>query len=280
MKKLVSVLVIAMVLALAFSVAVSAASDTVYSLENGKYNIECTVESDAMYGMVVIEASEALDPTTFELTQADIRYIDQSTAENNVLSFPNVIPMDLKNSDNNYYVYIGGGNYTAVTPIGTLSVDAGPSIPDKVLPTAVALDQTSATLEIDGTVTLTATVTPADAEYTAQWTSSNDAVAEVANGVVTAKSAGTATITVTVANGVTATCEVTVNAPQTPDHMPGDVDGNGSLNVADAVTVCRKIAGHTVAMAYDGDVDGNGSLNVADAVAICRKIAGHSVTIR
>lgn len=80
--------------------------------------------------------------------------------------------------------------------------------------TGVSLDKTEATLEIDGTVTLAETVAPANAsDKTVTWTSSDEAVATVANGVVTAKAAGEATITVTTKDGSkTATCKITVNA--------------------------------------------------------------------
>ena len=77
----------------------------------------------------------------------------------------------------------------------------------------VALDKTSAELQVGKTLTLTATVTPDNAtDKAVAWTSSNDAVVTVdANGVVTAKAEGTATITAT-AGGKTATCTVTVKA--------------------------------------------------------------------
>lgn len=77
----------------------------------------------------------------------------------------------------------------------------------------VALDKTSAELQVGKTLTLTATVTPDNAtDKTVTWTSNNDAVATVdTNGVVTAKAEGTATITAT-SGGKTATCTVTVKA--------------------------------------------------------------------
>lgn len=78
---------------------------------------------------------------------------------------------------------------------------------------SVALDKTSAELQVGKTLTLTATVTPDNAtDKAVAWNSSNAAVATVdANGVVTAKAEGTATITAT-AGGKTATCTVTVKA--------------------------------------------------------------------
>ena len=78
----------------------------------------------------------------------------------------------------------------------------------------VSLNKTSLTLEAGETAALTATVTPANAaNKSVTWSSSDTTVATVADGVVTAVAAGTATITVTTADGgKTATCTVTVTA--------------------------------------------------------------------
>ena len=79
--------------------------------------------------------------------------------------------------------------------------------------TSVALNKTELTLEVGDTATLTATVLPEDAENKAvTWKSNNPAVVAVDNnGKVTAKTAGTAVITVTTDDGnKTATCTVTV----------------------------------------------------------------------
>ena len=78
--------------------------------------------------------------------------------------------------------------------------------------TGVTLDVTELALEVPATATLTATVAPEEAtDKTVVWASDNEAVATVAEGVVTAVAEGTATITVTtVDGGFKATCIVTV----------------------------------------------------------------------
>lgn len=74
----------------------------------------------------------------------------------------------------------------------------------------VALDQETATLKVGKTLTLTATVTPENAtDKTVTWTSNDETVATVADGVVTALKAGEAVITAT-AGEFSATCTVTV----------------------------------------------------------------------
>ena len=82
--------------------------------------------------------------------------------------------------------------------------------------TGITLDKTEASMIVGGeTVTLIPTVLPGDAtDKSVTWSSSDEAVATVTDGVVTAVAAGTATITVTTTDGAkTATCAVTVAAP-------------------------------------------------------------------
>ena len=81
--------------------------------------------------------------------------------------------------------------------------------------TGVSLDKTSLNLNPGKEGTLTATITPDNAtNQNVTWKSSDTKVATVDNGLVTAVAEGTATITVTTADGgKTATCEVTVTQP-------------------------------------------------------------------
>jgi formylglycine-generating enzyme required for sulfatase activity len=75
---------------------------------------------------------------------------------------------------------------------------------------AVSLSPTSLTLVVGTPATLTATVEPSNAaDKSLTWTSSNPVVATVVEGVVTPLSKGTATITATTGNGLSATCAVT-----------------------------------------------------------------------
>ena len=88
----------------------------------------------------------------------------------------------------------------------------------EILVSGITLNGEKWNLKVGDTQEITATVAPNDAtKKDVIWTSSNTDVATVENGVVTAKAAGTATITVkaTDSSNVSATCEVTVTADTT-----------------------------------------------------------------
>lgn len=98
-----------------------------------------------------------------------------------------------------------------------------------VTPATITLDQTALSLSEGDTATLTATVGPEGASPFVNWSSSDEDVAKVEDGVVTAVGAGTATITAASASvpDLTATCKVTVKKAEeeTPDPEPGTPSG-------------------------------------------------------
>lgn len=89
---------------------------------------------------------------------------------------------------------------------------------DIVYPTGITLDSESISLTEAATVQLKATITPSDAtKKTVTWTSSDTSVATISNsGVVTGVAEGTATITATTSNGLTATATVQVKGKEIP----------------------------------------------------------------
>ncbi|MCM1181301.1 MAG: leucine-rich repeat protein [Clostridium sp.] len=78
--------------------------------------------------------------------------------------------------------------------------------------TGISLDKTELTLETKATQTISANILPVDATNTnVTWQSDNEEIASVVNGRITAKKAGTATITATTEDGkFSASCFVTV----------------------------------------------------------------------
>jgi hypothetical protein len=101
-----------------------------------------------------------------------------------------------------------------ITVAGCGSANGGPTggNPDPVSVTGVSLNKPALTLAVEGTETLTATVSPANATNKAvTWSSSDTETATVdTDGLVTLVKAGSATITATTTDGgFTATCTVT-----------------------------------------------------------------------
>ena len=107
---------------------------------------------------------------------------------------------------------------------------------DKVVSvTGVSLNESSITLDVGGSKTLAATVTPDNAtNKKVRWTSDNETVATVSeDGVVTAVAGGTAVITATTHDGLfTATCTVTVNAPDAAPTITADTLPDGKVGEA------------------------------------------------
>ena len=122
--------------------------------------------------------------------------------------------------------------------------------------TGITLDKTEASMIVGGeTLTLTATVAPDDAaDKTVTWTSSDETVATVTDGVVTAVAAGTATITVTTTDGAkTATCTVTVAEPTYTVTVKEGTEDATSWTIAPAeATTAGVAAGTTVTATYNG----------------------------
>ena len=96
--------------------------------------------------------------------------------------------------------------------------------------TGVTLDKTNITLTVGEQEVLTATVSPADASNKrVSWSSDNPSVASVNNGMVTAIAEGSATITVTTADGgITEDCTVIV----VDDSASGGTITNVSLVIS------------------------------------------------
>ena len=126
---------------------------------------------------------------------------------------------------NNQHLYIRPALYIIDPPI--------------VVPKSITLNKTSATINYGASLTLTATVLPADSmDKSVTWNSSNASVATVNGGVVkaTGKQAGAVSITAKTVNGLTAKCEVTVYADNNSSNSFADIKyGSWQYNAAKPV---------------------------------------------
>jgi uncharacterized protein YjdB len=134
-------------------------------------------------------------------------------------------------------------NMLAIATFAVGFVACGDEEEPTVEATVVTIEPTVLNLKVGEEQTLTATVYPeAAVNKTVTWSSSNSAIAEVnaSTGKITAKTAGTANIIATTANGKTAVCALTVainvievtSVSVTPATLDLKVGGTYTLEVA------------------------------------------------
>ena len=115
----------------------------------------------------------------------------------------------------------GTATITVTTKDGMFTSECKVTVGDQVQAAKIKLNKTKLSLKKGKTYTLKATVTPKDCtDKSVKWKSSKSSVVKVdANGKVTAKKAGTATITAATKNGLKATCKITVTDPATKVYL-------------------------------------------------------------
>ena len=156
----------------------------------------------------------------------------------------------------------------AVSDTVTINVTAA-----AVPATSVTLDKTEVTLYPSQTTTLTETMAPENTTDTITWTSSDAAVATVADGVVTAVGAGTAPITAPANDEAVATCTITVKSIGTEtaplsvtelkalaDELVPNKDDNFSQTVYATGTISK------ITTAFSAE-HGNISFNISDGTS-------------
>ena len=161
-----------------------------------------------------------LDKTTAEITEGETLTLTATVSpENATDKTVTWISSDesIAKVINGIVIGVKAGKATIIASCGDKVATCEITVNAKVVPaTGITLDKTKAELTEGETLTLTATVTPEDAtDKTVAWTSSDETVATVKDGVVTALKAGKATITAK-SGEVSATCEITVNAKVIP----------------------------------------------------------------
>lgn len=140
-----------------------------------------------------------------------------------------VVDLDPTKTVYSYGIHIAKAGGTIYVPVDNVKIYTT-SPYGNVDVTGISLNSTSANLTIGETKTLTATVAPANAtNKSVTWTSNNPSVATVIDGVVTAVTAGNATITATTNDGgFTATCTITVTKTYPGGTFIGETKANGT----------------------------------------------------
>lgn len=124
------------------------------------------------------------------------------------------------------------------------SIQVAPEPTGDIPVTGVTVAPTTGSVTVGEQLTLTATVAPSDATNKAvTWSSSDDTIATVTDGVVTGIAAGDATITVTTVDGsFTATCGVTVEAATVAVTGVTVSPTSDSIAVSETLTLTATVA--------------------------------------
>ena len=159
----------------------------------------------------------------------------ETAAQKMLLQWNRLDPVDAIETRRNEAVYQIQGNRNpfidhpeyadAIWGDGSTPIDPPPSDTLKSL----SLSATAITLNVGETYNLTVTPNPINASASVNWTSSDNAVATVSNGRVTAKAAGTAKIT------ATSTGNSAIKASATVTVLPSSSSGT-----TDKVTITRE----------------------------------------
>lgn len=175
--------------------------------------VSSSATETAKYGLLqdILDWNRKFEPTEFEKHRNNIIYNTYQHNRNPFIDFPE------------WADYIWGNSDSGFTPTDyakpetdTLYKFSGdtPTPVDPVAVTGVSLDQDNLALDTynNPSATLVATVAPNNAtDKSVSWNSSDESVATVSGGTVTATGTGNAIITVTTTDGgFTDTCEVTV----------------------------------------------------------------------
>lgn len=155
-----------------------------------KYSVDITNENSSLYEGKTLQLNVTKEP-------ADA-VVNWSTSDATVATVENGVVTALKAG--------------TVTVTATVKEGVSDSVTITVFPYTISIeDVASAEIKAGATLTLTANKQPADAVVS--WTSSNNEVATVENGVVTALAKGKTTITASVKDGVSDSIEITVVDP-------------------------------------------------------------------
>lgn len=203
-------------------IAIVSKDGLITAVEEGETEIyvETDNELDASIDIYVLTPPKKI---TLSKSEATLAVGDTLTLKKKLTPYDAETGLTWSSSNPSVATVTQKGVVTALEPgTATITVEtdngklASATITVKLAPTKVKLNKTKATLSVKEKLTLKATLTPSDACTTLTWTSSKPAVAAVSSqGVVTAKQAGTAVITVRTQNGKKASATITVKPAPT-----------------------------------------------------------------
>lgn len=154
-------------------------------------------------------------------------------------------------------VGVGSCTVTATTNDGSMissSVSVTVAKGEDIKVTGISLNPVSATVKVGESQTIVPTISPSNAtDKTVSWSSNDDEIATVTNGVVNAIKEGTCTITATAndGSGVTGTCEIKVESGGSPKYSTILINKTNYSGVGDYNWYCfNDVDGGTLGQMY------------------------------
>ena len=209
------------------SVATVDSTGNVTAISLGKTTISVSSES----GFTTSYTLNVISPATYMyFEEPNVTLVRGQSKQLNLIVNPDDCTDSITySSSNDYYLSVSSdgvitasnssystGTYTitAVSSSGATATCEVEVIDPPVIATGLELNYTEKTMLVGEILMLKGTFTPSDAtDKTLTWKSSNENVATVFNGSVTAKSGGKVTITATTSNGIVAGCVISVIDP-------------------------------------------------------------------
>ncbi|MDE5849326.1 MAG: Ig-like domain-containing protein [Muribaculaceae bacterium] len=205
--------------------AVKAGTATITATSNNGKTATCMVTVAAK---TIAVTGVTLAPTTLTLNEGETGTITATVAPEDATDKT----VTWTTSDASVATVDGNGKVTAVaagkatitaTASGKTATCAVTVNAKSIAVESISFNRTAVTITEGKTLTLSVNFNPTNAtDKKVTWLSSNEAVATVNNGVITAVAEGTANITATSSNGKTATCAVTVEKDRS-ETTAGDV---------------------------------------------------------
>ena len=229
----------------------------VVTIKTQRETTDVKVSQEGKRGKYVAVESVSVSPNELSLTKGDKAQLEYdiypSDASIKTVSWKSNSPSVVSVDENGAVSAIEEGSAViiATTDDGNKTASCVVTVNSKTIPvTGISLDKTSLTLTEGDSYTLTVTVTPADAtDKTVIWSSSDNNVASVDNGVIIANKEGVTTI-LAEANDKIATCLVNVIRDSLNDVISFvdlnvksalvkafDTNGDGELSYAEALWV-------------------------------------------
>lgn len=192
-------------------IAISEGTATITATSTNGISGSCMISVNA-----VAVTSVGLNETTIEMsvydTQELIATVSPSNATNQAITWKSSNESVATVTENGVVEAISAGScYITASSVNGKTKNCTVVVND-IEPTSIAVSTSSCTLDIDDTKEVSVVLQPDNVTDTdLKWTSSNETIATVSDGLIKAVSAGSATITVTTGNGLKKIIAVTVN---------------------------------------------------------------------